>query len=105
VHGLRQLLPHDGCSSKLKIVLEFKDKIRERTIRMEIQKSKISLQRWMLFIVAGVAFLLFVFHVTGNICVFLLGGLAFFFGVTDFGRQCPLLPVVHHIRARIRTKS
>jgi hypothetical protein len=72
---------------------------------MEIQKSKMSLQRWMLFIAAGIAFLLFVFHVTGNTCVFLLGGLAFFFGVTDFGRQCPLLLSVHHILARIRKKG
>lgn len=105
MHGLRQLLLHEGCTSKLKMVFACYNKKKDCTARMETQKRNISLQRWIVFVAAGFALLLFVLHRTENLCVFLLGGLAFFFGVTDFGRRCPLFLSVQHLYARIQKKK
>jgi len=74
-------------------------------MRMDIHKSKISLQRWIMFFTAGLAILVFALHLTANICVYVLGGLALFFGATDFGRQCPLFLSVQHLYARIHMKK
>lgn len=72
---------------------------------MEIQKRKISLQQWIAFIITGIAVLLFIIHNGTDAWMLALAGVGFFLGVTDFGRQCPLLLSVHHILARIRKKG
>jgi 1,4-dihydroxy-2-naphthoate octaprenyltransferase len=72
---------------------------------VQIQKSKISSQRWSAFIFAGVAVLLFALHIGADNWILALAGVGFFLGITDFGRQCPLLLSVHHLLARLRKKS
>jgi 1,4-dihydroxy-2-naphthoate octaprenyltransferase len=72
---------------------------------LEIKKNALSLQRWLAFIAVGVVVLLIALHLAGNIWFLLMGGLAFFLGATDFGRQCPLLLSMHHLYARIQEKK
>jgi uncharacterized membrane protein YecN with MAPEG domain len=72
---------------------------------LQIQKSKISLQQWSAFIVAGIAVLLFVLHIGAEKWMLALAGVVLFLGITDYGRQCPLLLSVHHLLARLRKKS
>jgi 1,4-dihydroxy-2-naphthoate octaprenyltransferase len=72
---------------------------------VQIQKSKIFSQRWSAFVFAGVAVFLFVLHIGADNWILALVGVGFFLGITDFGRQCPLLLSVHHLLARMRKKG
>jgi hypothetical protein len=72
---------------------------------VQFKKNSITLRRWLAFIAAGVVFLLLVFHIAYSSWFLLAGIAALFFGVTDFGRQCPLFMSVQHMLAQMRKKA
>jgi hypothetical protein len=63
------------------------------------------MQRWIAFIIAGIAVFLFNMHIGADTWMLAFAGIGFFLGITNFGRQCPLLLSLHNIRARIHKKS
>jgi hypothetical protein len=72
---------------------------------MDIKKRKISPRRWTAFIVGGISVILFSLQVGAQLLLGLIAGISMFLGVTDFGRQCPLLISVHQILSRIRKQE
>ena len=72
---------------------------------MDIQKHKISPQRWAAFIVGGIAVILFTLQLGAQLLLGVLAGTGFFLGITDYGRQCPLLISVRQALTRIRKKE
>ena len=43
--------------------------------------------------------------ISGSVWLLMLGLLALFLGITDFGRQCPLILSARHLVYRIRSKG
>ena len=72
---------------------------------MHIFKPGISRQRWIAFIVAGGAGAAFAAVDGIQRLMFIIAALGLFLGITDFGRQCPLVLSLQHIVARIRKKK
>ncbi len=59
-------------------------------------------------VLKGIGFsgiLLFLLRIPGGYFLLVGSGAAVFLGVTDFGRQCPLILSVHHLAYRIRSKG
>ncbi len=71
---------------------------------MEIQKQKFSHQRWAALAVGGIAGMVFTMQVGAQLLLGVLAGTALFLGITDFGRQCPLLISLRQVLVRIRKK-
>jgi hypothetical protein len=43
--------------------------------------------------------------ISGSVWLLMLGLFALFLGITDFGRQCPLILSVRHLAYRMRSKG
>lgn len=71
---------------------------------MAILQTRISPQRRIAFITAGIIILLIVFNVVRVIWI-CLAGVVLILAVTDYGRRCPLLLSLHYLYARIQKKS
>ncbi len=61
--------------------------------------------RYMLNGVGVVLALMFLAGGSGSGWLLALGLFALFLGITDFGRQCPLILSVHHLAYRIRSRG
>ena len=82
-----------------------KKKAESVSIMMLAPKNRISIQRWISFIIGGLAVLFFALLRDAYPWMAVLAGAGFFLGLTDFGRRCPLLLSVPHHLARIRKKE
>ncbi|MCX6142099.1 MAG: hypothetical protein NTZ35_02665 [Ignavibacteriales bacterium] len=61
--------------------------------------------RYVLIGVGVVLALMFLSGGSGSVWFLVLGLIALFLGITDFGRQCPLILSVRHLAYRLRSKG
>jgi hypothetical protein len=61
--------------------------------------------RYMLISVGVILGLMFLSGVSGRGWLLTLGLFALFLGITDFGRQCPLILSLRHLAYRMRSKG
>ena len=61
--------------------------------------------RYFLDGVGAISVLMFLGGVSGSVWFLTLGLFVMFLGITDFGRQCPLILSVRHLAYRIRSKG
>jgi hypothetical protein len=71
---------------------------------MKIRKSNISFNRWLMIIIGGIAALLFVMNVYASKWLVVIAAIGLTLGITNFGRQCPLMLSLHYILARLKKK-
>jgi hypothetical protein len=73
---------------------------REHTMR-----NKLSLSRKLIFGLSGVLIFLLITEIVSGKLLFAVSFIALFLGVTDFGRQCPLLLSVQYHVHRVTSKT
>ena len=64
-----------------------------------------SFRRLALLVLAGISVLLYATGIFPSPWSLVIGILAFFLGVTDFGRQCPLILSARSLLSRMRSKG
>lgn len=67
--------------------------------------QRASVVRFLLNGLGVIDVLMFLAGIHSSVMLLALGFLAMFLGITDFGRQCPLILSVRHIAYRLRSKG
>jgi hypothetical protein len=80
-------------------------KCDERHAREDVWMQNRKVVRYLLSGVGVISVLLFLSGVSGNGWMLAFGLFAMFLGVTDFGRQCPLILSARHLAYRIRSRG